>query len=134
MPEDRSQYRATQAAHSHYESAPAEAVEAAAQEIWEPNEHDDAWVDDFATYDAFLSHKARTILEAAAPHMLSHEREQTRLAHLDAMVNRETKQAELAAAWDDGHLMGWNEATANTLPERDSLWRNPYRTRPTDAR
>lgn len=45
------------------------------------------------------------ILEAAAPHML-------------------------AAAWDDGHLMGWNEATANTLPERDSLWRNPYRPTP----
>jgi hypothetical protein len=34
----------------------------------------------------------------------------------------------LADAWDDGHLMGWNEATANTLPERESLWRNPYRT------
>lgn len=32
----------------------------------------------------------RAALEAAAPHMLSHEREQTRLAHLDAMVNAET--------------------------------------------
>jgi len=30
------------------------------------------------------------ILEAAAPHMLSHEREETRLAHVDAVVNAET--------------------------------------------
>lgn len=49
----------------------------------------------------------RRILEAAAPHMLSHEREQTRLAHLDATVNRETKQAELAAVWD----AGWEAAS-----------------------
>jgi len=28
-------------------------------------------------------------LEAAAPHLLSHEREETRLAHLDAVVNAE---------------------------------------------
>lgn len=40
------------------------------------------------------------LLEAAAPYMLSHERAQARLAHLDAMVNRETKRAELAEAWD----------------------------------
>ena len=33
---------------------------------------------------------ARDILEAAAPHMLSHEREETRLAHLDAVVNAGT--------------------------------------------
>ena len=30
------------------------------------------------------------ILEAAAPHMLSHEREEARLAHVDAVVNAET--------------------------------------------
>jgi len=109
---------------------PDEAVEAAARDLavvawgqWEyvPNELRSRFLRD-----------ARICLEAAAPHLLSHEREQTRLAHLDAMVNRETKQAELAAAWEDGHLMGWNEATANTLPERDSLWRNPYR-KPTNA-
>ena len=34
--------------------------------------------------------QARCILEAAAPHMLSHEREETRLAHVDAVVNRDT--------------------------------------------
>lgn len=33
---------------------------------------------------------AEAILEAAMPHMLSHEREQTRLAHLDAVVNAQT--------------------------------------------
>jgi len=30
---------------------------------------------------------ARAALEAAAPHMLSHDREETRLAHVDAVVN-----------------------------------------------
>jgi len=33
---------------------------------------------------------AREILEAAAPILLSHEREETRLAHVDAVVNAET--------------------------------------------
>jgi hypothetical protein len=32
----------------------------------------------------------RAALEAAAPHLLSHEREETRLAHLDAVVNART--------------------------------------------
>ena len=32
----------------------------------------------------------RRALEAAVPHMLSHEREETRLAHVDAVVNAET--------------------------------------------
>jgi len=32
----------------------------------------------------------RTILEAAYPHLLSHEREETRLAHVDAVVNAGT--------------------------------------------
>ena len=45
-------------------------------------------------------------LEAAAPYLI---------------------QAAKAEAWDEGHLMGWNEATANELPERESLWRNPNR-------
>ena len=34
--------------------------------------------------------EARAALEAALPHMLSHEREQTRLAHVDAVVNAES--------------------------------------------
>jgi len=36
------------------------------------------------------AHQARIALEAAAPHLLSHEREETRLAHVDAVVNAET--------------------------------------------
>ena len=123
---------------------PAEAVEAAAFQLYRIDHYGtpDAWPTDEQlangrsifdpppTLDEFKAdyiRDAKDVLEAAAPYMLSHEREQTRLAHLDAMVNRETKREELAQAWDDGHLMGWNEATANTLPERDSLWRNPYR-------
>ena len=98
---------------------PDEAVEAAARALAEIGGQPHNW--------ANYRNPARAALEAAAPHLLAHEREETRLAHLDAMVNRETKRAELEAAWNDGHLMGWNEATANTLPERDSLWRNPYR-------
>ena len=35
-------------------------------------------------------HRTRAALEAAAPHMLSHEREETRLAHVDAVVNART--------------------------------------------
>ena len=34
--------------------------------------------------------QARAALEAALPYMLSHEREETRLAHLDAVVNAQT--------------------------------------------
>ena len=43
----------------------------------------------------------RAALEAAAPHLLSHEREETRLAHLDAVVNARTVdklERELAEA------------------------------------
>ena len=111
---------------------PDEAVEAAAQALWTPSNEGDTWESEYEPYKEHTRAEAKRALEVAAPHLLAHEREQTRLAHLDAMVNRETKRAELEAAWNDGHLMGWNEATANTLPERDSLWRNPYR-KPDDA-
>ena len=50
---------------------PEAAVEAAAKELWDVNQHDDVWVDDFATYDDFLRRKARRILEAAAPHLMA---------------------------------------------------------------
>lgn len=40
---------------------------------------------------AFIEHGTLLpALEAAAPHMLSHEREETQLAHLDAVVNART--------------------------------------------
>jgi len=47
---------------------------------------------------------AREALEAAAPILLSHEREETRLAHVDAVVNAETVdrlEKELAEAEDN---------------------------------
>jgi len=44
----------------------------------------------------------RLVLEAAAPHLLSHEREQTRLAHVDAVVNAETVD-KLQAKLDRAH-------------------------------
>ena len=72
---------------------PAEAVEAAMEAYYANGEE---------PFEAPM----RAALEAAAPYMLSHEREQTRLAHLDAMVNRETKANELAQAWDEGYAAG----------------------------
>ena len=58
---------------------PAEAVEAARR----------AYRHEFP-YDENEGYVVQLILEAAAPILLSHEREQTRLTHLDAMVNRGT--------------------------------------------
>ena len=89
---------------------PAEAVEAAAKASWEKS-NSDPWIsgdhDDLRWADrrVYLD-DAKVMLEAAAPYMLSHEREQARLAHLDAMVNRETKREELAQAWAAGHHDG----------------------------
>lgn len=60
-------------------------------------------------------------LEAALPFLLSHEREQTRIAHVDAMVNRETRRAEMAELWGDGYLAGL--ADMQNGQERP----NPYR-------
>jgi hypothetical protein len=87
---------------------PEAAVEAAARKLCTLASYDwdniDAPDDVAADFKAQITAQAKQVLEAAAPHML-------------------------AAAWDDGHLMGWSEATANTLPERESLWRNPYRSK-----
>jgi hypothetical protein len=66
-------------------TVPDEAVEAAAKAFY------GTALDDVSDEDmAFAIEGARLALEAAAPHMLSHEREQTRLAHVDAVVNAET--------------------------------------------
>jgi len=67
---------------------------------------------------------AEYALEAAAPHMLSHEREETRLAHLDAVVNRETSRAQLAEAWDEGEHAGYLNRGAEEFGMRRP---NPYR-------
>jgi len=54
-------------------------------------------------------------LESAAPILLSHEREETRLAHLDAVVNAQTVdrlEAELEQArieaWECGRVDGYH--------------------------
>lgn len=77
---------------------PDEAVTAAAKELWDVNEHDDVWVDDFATYDAFLRHKALMILEAATPSIA-------------------------AQAWDQG----WQKAHATEDHAMAGIFFNPYR-------
>ena len=59
---------------------PDEAVQAAHQ----------AWREQAALDGSIFEYNLRAALEAAAPHMLSHEREETRLAHLDAVVNAGT--------------------------------------------
>ena len=58
--------------------------------------------------------------------MLSHEREQTRLAQLDAMVNRETKRAELAQAWEEGEQAGGINHASEDFPSLPTMT-NPYR-------
>ena len=72
---------------------------------WDDGTVPDWECEDDSLQEGYLA-AARAALEAAAPHMI---------------------QAAKAGAWDEGHLMGWSEATANELPERESLWRNPYR-------
>ena len=70
---------------------PDAAVEAAA---WVLYVEDHLWGEPWETADAALQEKYRTraivALEAALPHLLSHEREETRLAHVDAVVNAES--------------------------------------------
>ena len=103
---------------------PDEAVEAAARVLCGVTE--DMWKDQPTRIKDKYRWEAIAALEAAAPHLLSHEREQTRLAHLDAMVNRETKQAELAAAWDEGYEQADYDAPHAIKSD------NPYR-KATDA-
>jgi len=95
---------------------PDEAVEAAARALAEIGGQPHNW--------ANYRNPARAALEAAAPRMLSHEREQTRLAHIDAMVNRETKREELAAAWDEGYRECYERQMYEPVPV------NPYRKAP----
>jgi len=63
---------------------PDAAVEAAARAMYAQ----DGGVGEFSLW--VYQDYAKAMLEAAAPHMLSHEREETRLAHVDAMVNAQT--------------------------------------------
>jgi hypothetical protein len=79
-----------------------EAIEVVARWLWERDSNDivegprPSW-DELETsgpvWKSGLSdtrQEAREILEAAAPHLLSHERQLTADAHRDAIVNRDT--------------------------------------------
>jgi hypothetical protein len=94
-----------------------EAVEAANKAFRETALYDDALMN---------------ALEAAAPILLSHERQQTEDAHRDAIVNRDTadrleteiqklreeskklrdatSRRLMAEAWEEGRLDGWEES------------------------
>lgn len=108
-----------------------EAVEAAAEALWEPNEHGDEWATEFPTYKDYLRAEARKALEAAAPYMLSHERQQTADAHRDAMVNRDTVD-RLERELENAKAEAWDRAAASIIDEHgnpiipDSVT-NPYR-------
>jgi len=89
-----------------------------------------AWREQAAQDGSIFEYSLRAALEAAAPHMLSHEREETRLAHLDAVVNRDTVdrlEKELdeakADAWDEGWdtFAGFDSRPGGPYPP------NPYR-------
>lgn len=101
-----------------YGQIPQEAVEAAAKAFINARS-----ADNFVSPQEY----AEKILEAAAPYMLSHEREQTRLAHLDAMVNRETKQAELAEVWNEGYAACNSRHIYSKMGGTEPDTANPYR-------
>jgi hypothetical protein len=73
----------------------------------------------------------RAALEAAAPYMLSHERQQTADAHRDAIVNRDTAdrlERELLTARADA----WDRCAASIVDEHGNKLipyenTNPYR-------
>jgi len=90
---------------------PDEAITAAAKELWDVNEHDDVWVDDFSTYDAFLRHKARMALEAAAPYL--------------------TQSAQFSA-WNEGYKAGEIDGAYQLNGHEEPDQRNPYR-KPADV-
>lgn len=87
---------------------PDEAVEAAARSMFGGLTRT-KW-EDVGPFTKRSYHKiAREALEAALPTLLSHEREETRLAHLDAVVNAATVdrlEKRLAEVWDEGRKRG----------------------------
>lgn len=85
---------------------PDEAVEVAAKAVCRA---DDEW-----SADDYYTRLATAALEAAYPIMLSHEREETRLAHLDAVVNRDAV---------DRLERELTEAKATSLRDAAGAWR-----------
>ena len=115
------------------EVIPDAAVEAAAGAAFQFME-DQPWEAASPEETDFFRDAARRGLEAATPHLLSHEREETRLAHLDAVVNaqtvdrleREMREA-IAEAWDAGEDAGQRNADSARGHDIEHT-PNPYRT------
>jgi len=102
---------------------PDAAVEAAAEGLALQAWGDWAYVPD-ALRRLFLR-DARLALEAAAPILLSHEREETRLAHVDAVVNAETVdriEAELEAERKKVVLLLSAQSRPAALPALAKAW------------
>jgi hypothetical protein len=120
-----------------------EAVQAAARALVEALKGDntgyvDASFHNDTTIDISgfnLPAAVRAILEAAAPILLSHERQQTADAHRDAIVNRDTVdrlerelQAAKANAWAVGYMCGREDESSTHVPwAAHTQTLNPYR-------
>lgn len=111
---------------------PNEAVEAAARALRKLSNGsavERAW--ESTGQEWIYRNEAFAALEAAAPYMLSHERQQTADAHRDAIVNRDTVdrlERELETAKADA----WDEAAASIIDEHGNPIKptnvnNPYR-------
>jgi dihydropteroate synthase len=91
----------------------------------------EAWRAQAATEGSIFEYNLRAALEAAAPVLLSHERQQTADAHRDAIVNRDTAdrlERELEAAKADA----WDRCAASIVDEHGNRLipyenTNPYR-------
>jgi hypothetical protein len=92
----------------------------------------EAWRAQAATEGSIFEYNLRAALEAAAPVLLSHERQQTADAHRDAIVNRDTAdrlerelQTAKADAWDDAYWIGREDEQATRT--HGLIRTNPYR-------
>lgn len=111
---------------------PDEAVEAAAHALFEkelgrPMEAADEGL--YAEDIIACREDARAALEAAAPHLLSHEREQTRLAHVDAVVNAQTVnrlEKELDAERKKVELLVSSQSRPAALVALAEAWQRGY--------
>jgi hypothetical protein len=76
------------------------------------------------------AHQARFVLFAATPHLLSHEREETRLAHLDAVVNAasvDRLERELKIERQKVELLLSTQSRPAALPALAKAWGDGYK-------